>query len=106
MKDYGKPIGWWCATCGDMQFCVRHRECRFIRTFAVIPEGERPETHDETDECVEVVTTDSHFGGFLASFKGHDSHWFGVNADTGLPDGSVDPKRINDLAEATAWARR
>jgi len=60
MTDHGKPIGWWCNTCqhmfGPTSMHALGAGGNNIPVFAVIPEGERPSTHEprKDDVCTSL----------------------------------------------------
>jgi len=101
MKDYSEPIGHWCDACGS------------IPIYAIIPEGERPETHDETHPCVDGVTMSWDSSG-VAAFVDVPSLGESLDGDIRFlcaDGGSVAftkyrARRINEVARATARGRR
>jgi|GEM_PF-7048429 len=105
MTDYSKPIGHWCDARGT------------IPMYAIIPEGERPETHDETHSCVDGVTKlwdlgpDAVFvdvpslgespGGAIHSLSDDGGSGGGLESER-----DYRARRINEVARATARGRR
>ena len=100
MTDYSKPIGHWCDARGT------------IPMYAIIPEGERPSTHDETHPCVDGVTKlwdlgpDAVFVNVPSALKLRVAI-HSLSDDLGsVAFRKYRARRINQVARATARGRR
>lgn len=126
MRDYGKPVGWWCPGCKQevlrlrahpsplvAQFC--HTSCvpeDCLPIYAEIPEGMRPEAEEPDDDtvCARVLggdggaTHQDFVLGADADMEGRHAtnwarHWQCWDvADVLWPCG-----KVNTMAEAVLW---
>lgn len=93
-KDYGKPVGWVCLTCGnDHPDNCAAGWCQGIFVYEPIPPGQRPEAEDPDEDT--VCTADGDFG---------ENHIVAITADCLRSHGAwIGEPEPYSLASAVLW---